>query len=42
MYNISYFCKLKENEMGKNRVRDYEWATVECEEGSYDVCMYGV
>ena len=21
--------------MGKNRARNYEWATVECEEGSY-------
>ena len=25
--------------MEKNRARDYEWATVECEEASYDVCV---
>ena len=29
----------KENEMGKNRARNYEWATVEYEQGSYDVCV---
>ena len=25
--------------MGKNRARNYEWATVEYEQGSYDVCV---
>ncbi len=25
--------------MAKNRARNYEWATVEYEQGSYDVCV---
>ena len=25
--------------MGKSRARSYEWATVEYEQGSYDVCI---
>ena len=29
----------KENEMGKNRARNYEWATVAYEQSSYDVCV---
>lgn len=25
--------------MGKNRARNYEWATVDCENAAYDVCV---
>ena len=39
--NYSFYINSnkQENEMAKNRARNYEWATVEYEQGSYDVCV---